>query len=40
MQRFGVNYSAYTKIATPQHIDRMIYFKGFVQFLYLNRYCE
>ncbi len=35
----GVNYSAYTMVATPQHIDQ-IYFKAFVCFLYLNRYCE
>ncbi len=35
-----VNYSAYTSVATPQHIDQMIYFKAFVQFFYLNHYCE
>ncbi len=36
----GVNYSAYTTVATPQDIDQTIYFKVFVWFLYLNRYCE
>ncbi len=40
IQRFGVNYSAYTTLATPQHIDQIIYFKGFVRFFYLNLYCE
>ncbi len=36
----AVNYSTYTTIATPQHIDQMIYFKAFVRFFYLNRYCD
>ncbi len=40
IQRTEVNYSAYTMVATPQDIDQMIYFKAFVQFFYLNRYCE
>ncbi len=40
IQQLGVNYSAYTTIATPQDIDQMIYFKAFVRFLYLNHYCE
>ncbi len=40
IQRPGVNYSAYTTVTTPQDIYQMIYFKGFVWFLYLNRYCE
>ncbi len=35
-----VKYSAYTTVATPQDIDRMIYFKVFVWFFYLNRCCE
>ncbi len=40
IQRPRVNYSIYTMVATPQDIDQMIYFKGFVRFLYLYRYCE
>ncbi len=40
IQRSGVNYSAYTKVATPQHANQIIYFEGFVQFFHLNRYCE
>ncbi len=40
IQWSGVNYSDYTMVATPQHIDQMIYFRGFVQFLFLNHYCE
>ncbi len=39
-QLLGDNYSAYTTVATPQDIDQMIYFKAFVWFFYLNRYCE
>ncbi len=31
-QQLGVNYSAYTAVATPQDIDQMIYFKAFVRF--------
>ncbi len=40
IQRTEVNYSAYTTVATPQDTDQMIYFKAFVWFFYLNRYCE
>ncbi len=40
IQWTGVNYSAYTSVATPQDIDQMIYFKAFVQFFYFNRYYE
>ncbi len=40
IQHPEVNYSAYTTVATPQDIDQMIYFKAFVRFFYLNRYCE
>ncbi len=40
IQRTEVNYYAYTTVATPQDIDQMIYFKAFVRFFYLNRYCE
>ncbi len=40
IQQLGVNYFSYTTVATPQDIDQIIYFKGFVQFLYLNRFCE
>ncbi len=40
IQQTEVNYSAYTTVATPQDIDQMIYFKAFVWFFYLNRYCE
>ncbi len=40
IQRTEVNYSAYTTVATPQDIDQIIYFKAFVRFFYLNRYCE
>ncbi len=40
IQRPVVNYSAYTTVATPQDIDQIIYFKAFVRFFYLNRYCE
>ncbi len=40
IQRTEVNYSAYTTVATPQDIDQMMYFKAFVRFFYLNRYCE
>ncbi len=36
----GVNYSTYTMVVTPQDIDQMIYFKVFVRFLNLKRYCE
>ncbi len=35
-----VNYSGYTLVATPQDVNQMIYFKAFVRFFYLNRYCE
>ncbi len=38
--RSGVNYSAYTIIATLQDIVQMIYFKVFVWFFYFIRYCE
>ncbi len=40
IQRLGVNYFAYTTVATLQDIDQMIYFKAFVRFFYFNRYCE
>ncbi len=40
IQRTEVNYSAYTTVATPQDTDQMIYFKAFVRFFSLNRYCE
>ncbi len=40
IQRLGVNYSAYTSVATPQDIGQMIYFEAFVRFFYFNRYCE
>ncbi len=40
IRRSGDNYYAYTRVSTPQDIDQMIYFKGFVWFLYNNRYCE
>ncbi len=40
IQRLGVNYSAYTTVATPKDIDQMIYFKALVRFIYFNRYCE
>ncbi len=39
IQRLGVNYSAYTTVATLQDIDQIIYFKAFVRFFYLNRNC-
>ncbi len=35
--RSGVNYSAYTTVATPQDIDQMIYFKASVQFFYIYK---
>ncbi len=38
IQRLGVNYSAYTTVATPQDIDQMIYFKASVRFFYLNHF--
>ncbi len=40
IQRTEVNYSAYTTVATAQDVDQIIYFKTFVWFFYLNRYCE
>ncbi len=40
IQHNEVNYSAYTTVATPPDINQMIYFKAFVRFFYLNRYCE
>ncbi len=40
IQWLGVNYSAYTTVATPQDIDQMIYFKALVRFFYYNRCCE
>ncbi len=39
IQRLGVNYSAYTTVATLQDIDQIIYFKAFIRFFYLNRNC-
>ncbi len=40
IQLLGVNYSAYTTIATLQVINQMMYFKAFVWFFYFNHYCE
>ncbi len=40
IQRLRVNYSAYTSVATPEDIDKIIYFKAFVWFVYLNCFCE
>ncbi len=39
IQRLGVNYSAYTSVATHQDIDQMIYLNAFVWFFYLNHLC-
>ncbi len=36
IKQLGVNYSAYTTVATLQDIDQMIYFKSFVRFFYFK----
>ncbi len=36
IQQTEVNYSAYTRVTTPEDIDQIIYFKAFVRFFYLS----
>ncbi len=40
IQQLGVDYSAYTTVATHQDIDQMIYYKAFVRFFKFNHYSE